>query len=263
MEDIFSGNFHDTRTPGEIAVDIFESQYACRFGKILGLSTTLRTIVVNVSDHHLAFLIQCERAMGRTVVYLCREDMALSDTVYSQIAKYTELKTLVNDITPRPFRDHTGVILVCPKSNTLDHIANVLTTRYTVIVPYTDSIATTKVRNNIARLLSCADRVIYNSIIPDFKCEVCNVSETCALDELRIPYRSYDIYTRVKVYLIGNKNEWVKRSDAIRAVMKTGEKYESMCFRIYDIPYTEYHVMDTNVVYVRKIKHTIYLKIHI
>jgi hypothetical protein len=118
-----------------------------------------------------------------------------------------------------------------------------------------------KTKKNIENILCYADRIIVNNIdgiqIPAER-------ETVEIRELTVPYRSYDIYNRVKEYLkTVHPNVWVNRSKAIKSVMKEDEKYETMCFRWYDIPTSKFETMDVNIIYTRKVKHVLYVKVHV
>ena len=93
MEQAFTGSFQENgRSPGELHVDKFEVRFAEKYGQVMGLTTPVKYISLNnLSTYHLAFLIHCERALGRHVIYISKESDLLLKREYASIVQYTTL----------------------------------------------------------------------------------------------------------------------------------------------------------------------------
>lgn len=236
MEQYFTGNYHASgRDPAHIAVDCFECENADKFGRILGLTTSIdRIYVPNISVYHLAFLIQCELVLKRSVIYVAKEVNVLSDSDYDKVARYND-----------------GLFKYAPSinSNLVYHVKPdaelniILDSDYTIIIADPST--------GISKLFAGAKRIISRHPI---------TKEYTYMDHLKVPFRSYDIYGRVKSYLSEHPDTWMKRTDVlVKTMIPDHDKYNTACFRLHDIPlvYSDSDCI-SGCIYVKKVGRLLY-----
>ena len=280
MEQDFTGHFKtNEELPGGIYVDRFEAKYAERYGQILGLTTSVKYITLdNLTPYHLGFLIQCERVLEKHVIYISRESDLLSTKQYNEIAQYTGLSEMCKDIQPA-MREYWGgkedctVLCVEPHPINIRAVIDILPNTFTVIVSVTENLfnLSIKAQKMVSMLFVAANRVIFNStehrsinnICKQIQVDRFKSEKVLCVDEDSIPFRSYDIYRRLKAYLKTNNNRWIQRVKIVKAVITTNEKYETICFRLFDIKYIDVKdTTDVDIVYMRKTNRSIFFKMY-
>ena len=264
MYDRLPGDFTDNgRSESEIAVDRFEQRNAHAFGKIMGLSSDSKYITVpEKSLVHMGLLVLAERVLGRDVLFI-------SENAYekSKIDQYAgDLNGFGIDATPVPRKDwgtknETRVLMVQPHRVELAAVTSILPERFSLVVNSTENI---RGHRMLLEIIRRSERAIFNTSmdIRDLPAYFERKVLVKKLEPDMVPFRSYDIYKRVADYLKIHNSRWVKRSQVLRQVMKEGEKYETLCFRMYDIKCVDTNGSQPGHIYMKKVKHCIYFKYH-
>lgn len=259
MDTLLTGSFQmNGRSSNLVKVDEFEQRNSHLFGKSMGLSSTQKYIMLRaLSPNHLTCLVHCELTLGRVVIYIGK----IGDV--SNVFKETGLSVSSDNLSDTLFVIECHHVL-------LERIQRVIFNKFAIIVQNAEDVceASDKTRRVFSELVAQAERVVFNTrldwSIEDMAAHMdltkSQVKIRKLLDHL-VPFRSFDIYKRVKTFLETHNSIWVKRKEILNKVIKEGEKNETCCFRLYDIPTEKVAgVYEKNVIYMKKLRHCIYFK---